>query len=201
MAINVSRAAIVLVKEFTYRGKAEEWSNRYTISGTIPTTDAGWEALGKAIWESERTFITTRTKLVTIYGYATGQAASVASINIRTQNYPFGTGQDTYNAGTAMAGDQAAMLRAYVRRSSTGKKVYLRKYYHDVSINNADPDQINTVIKGYITAHGAKMLDGSLPGGVKWISPGGLDASAPEADAYVTTRTLKRRGKRPLPLP
>jgi hypothetical protein len=60
-----------------------------------------------------------------------------------------------------------------------------------------DADKVDTTWITAANTFGAKMIDGTLPGGAKYCGPQGAVLSAPEASQWLTTRTLKRRGKRP----
>lgn len=189
---------ITIIKEFTYRDQPEEWSNTYHFTGTTPANDADWKALAVAIFNSERTCYVNASKLVRAYGYAAGAAQSTAQIDftVGVPLRPPGTYANTFPRDWA-SGDQAATLRAKVGVSSTGKKVYIRKYFHGVVLNSDDQDKIEAGVKTALEAHGALMLGGTLPGGATWCAPQGAAGTQPSASQWITTRTLKRRGKRP----
>lgn len=190
---------VTIVKDFMYRGQLEEWSNSYSLDGTTPTTDALWKALFDAIIASEKTCYISDTRVVRAMGYQAGE-------NFVTYSYDYlGAGQSV--AGTWVPptqsmlwpGDGAGWLRARVGSTSSGKPRYVRKYFHGGGNNtNARDIMASNLITAYV-AHGTKMLDGTLPGAMKWCGPDGTIASAPSASPFVTTRTLKRRGRRPTP--
>lgn len=189
---------ITIVKQFTYRDLPEEWSNSYDLAGSPPADEAGWRALAVAIHNSERTCYRGNNQLVAAYGYVDGQAHSVAQIDFRA-------GANALQAGTlvgssydlAWAGDQAGWLRGHVGTSSTGKKVYVRKYFHGGQSSVGDPDELTQQARDAYMAHGQVMKSGSLPGGLTWCAPDGGAIGLTATSRYVTTRTLKRRGKRP----
>lgn len=190
--------SITLVKEFTYRGQAEEWSNTYHFVGDTPGNPAEWETLARAIWVSERTVLSDTNKLVQAYGYQAGSEISVAQVDFRPGSQTgLGGGAIGPAGGQAMAGDQALWVRAFVGLSATGKKVYVRKYYHGSWVQNGSPDLALPAMKTALLAHAAVMLGGTLPGDAVWSGPQGAIPIQPKASDYVTTRTLKRRGKRP----
>lgn len=188
---------ITIIKEFQYRGAAEEWSNTYNFNGTQPTTDADWKALALAIYASEKTLYTARCVLVRAYGYEPGNLHSIAQIDftVGTPLRPPGTLSGA--VGDPMAGDQAAWIRAKVGVSSTGKKVYIRKYYHDGMVENGGDPVMVAGWQSNAQAHAVLMLGGSLPGGATWCSPSGAAGTLPSHSNWPTVRTLKRRGKRP----
>ncbi len=189
---------LTLVKEFQYRGKPEEWSNTYHFTGVIPGTDAEWRALAVAVHASEKTCYESGSKLVTAYGYNGLAIASVYQGDFRV-------GTDALTPGTLvgaatdnlMAGDQAGWLRGHIGASIKGKKVYVRKYYHGGFTSNGLPDSITTATKNAYTAHGQVLKGGTLPGPSTWCAPNAGAIGLTGVSAFVTTRTLKRRGKRP----
>jgi hypothetical protein len=192
---------VTLVKDFTYRGKLEEWSNSYSLTGTTPTTDAGWKSLFDAIIASEKTCYQSSVRVIRAMAYKAtedhvtysfdylGSGATVAGTYVCPAN------------GFYWAGDQAGWLRARVGSSSNGKPRYVRKYFHGGASASMTPDPVaGTLISAYV-AHGGVMIGGTLPGSMKWCGPNGTVAATPSASPYVTTRTLKRRGRRPTPAP
>jgi hypothetical protein len=190
--------SITLVKRFTYRDLPEEWSNTYHLDGVTPVNDAEWRALAIAIHNSEKQCYTADHVLVAAYGYEAGNETSVYQGDFTVGSSALAPGTLTVVANsTRMAGDQAAWIRARVGLSSTGKKVYVRKYFHGGTVQTGDPDETQTNWRDNAAAHAAAMLAGGLPGGMKWVGPQGATPIEPQVSRYVTTRTLKRRGKRP----
>lgn len=190
--------SLTLVKRFTYRGQPEEFSNTYHLDGTTPTTAAEWKTLATAMWTSEKTLHRSTVVLVAAYGYEAGNNVSVAQIDYTTGTPLLPNGTLLAPGGdTAMAGDQASTLRALVGQSSTGKRVYVRKYFHGGNVQTSSPDLLTSSMLTAMNSHATLMLGGTLPGGMKWVAPQGATPTLPVASIYVTTRTLKRRGKRP----
>jgi hypothetical protein len=189
--------SFTLVKRMLYRGQQEEWSNTYHLSGTTPTTDAGWKALGDAIWASERHCYTDKAERVKMYGYAAGNEHSVYQWDALALGLTPEKGDLGGLSTTGMAGDQALTVRALVGTSSTGKKVYVRKYFHASNTDSVDQDKAGATAITAMVTHANLMLSGSLPGSMKWVGPQGATPTNVLANQYVTTRTLKRRGKRP----
>lgn len=190
--------SITIVKRFDYRDAPEEWSNTYHLDGTTPTTDALWRALALAIHLSEKECYTSNHVLVRAYGYEAGNEVSVYQGDFTIGGGALAPGVLGEDSGTTrFSGDQASWVRARVGLSSTGKKVYVRKYFHGGTRVSTDPDECTASLKAGLVYHAEKMLDGHLPGGMKWVAPQGATPIEPLASRYVTTRTLKRRGKRP----
>lgn len=190
--------AVTIIKEMDYRGTLEEWSNTYLLDGTTPTNPTEWKTLFDAIILSEKQCYTNLSKVIRAYGYTDESDLAIASYDYKAASAtvqgtltPAGTG--TY----AWAGDQAGWLRLRAGINVKGKPVYLRKYFHSGTSPNTTPDILVAGVKTAYVAHGNKMIDGTLPGGMKWIAKGGTVGTLPTASSYVTTRTLKRRGRRP----
>jgi hypothetical protein len=191
--------SITIVKEFKYRGRDEEWSNSYHFSGATPGDNPSWKELGDAIWAKEKACLRGDVKVVQYYGYQAGTVASVAQIDRRGEPVNLRGGALSGVGGQLMSGDQAAMCRALVGNSVKGKKVYVRKFFHGGFISDADADKVSGAMVAALIALAEAMTDGTLPGGRKWVSPSGAQATQPSAPPFVTTRTLKRRGARPSP--
>lgn len=192
---------ITIVKRFTYRNAPEEFSNSYHFSGTVPSDAAGWKTLADAIITAERPTVIADIKFVRAYGYVAGTIASVAQIDYTQAPNTLLSGTKTITAQIA-PGDAAATVRWLTPdTNSRGKKIYLRKYFHGVEVqagtSDAACDMVNPAQKALWLTFANKMIDGTLPGGFTYCGPQGAVASAPAVAQFVTTRTLKRRGKRP----
>lgn len=190
--------SITIIKRFKYRGKDEEWSNSYHFSGSTPSSDAGWKTLFDAVIAEEKKCYTSMCKVVRAYGYEAGNEHSVAQVDYAAA--PLTPIEGTFtlvgSGSYIQAGDAAAWIRARTpNKNSRGKWIYIRKYMHNVYANQDGllaPDQ-----KTAMEAFGAKLVSGTLPGNFKWVAPQGAEGGPIAVSAYVTTRTLKRRGKRP----
>ena len=101
--------------------------------------------------------------------------------------------------GNEMAGDQAGMIEWQTQRKNTrGKWIYLRKYYHGGGTAAGNADDVSTdtrlaydtlvqsLVQG-IWSSGHIIRSQKQPESFNWAA----------SSQYVTTRTLKRRGKRP----
>ena len=102
-------------------------------------------------------------------------------------------------AGTDTPGDTAAWVRwATGSLNSNGKAIYLRKYFHDVYYEVATtPDTIADGQKTAYNTFGTAMLT-PITGSISMAGPDGEAPPGPrDRSTYITTRTLKRRGRRP----
>lgn len=186
--------SIVINKVFFYRGAAEEWSNRYHFSGSTPSSLAEWKTLALAIWAEERKFLNGNTTFNGFLGYNAGDPTANAIMG--PDDLTAGEKTVGIATGSAAPGDVAAWVRwATGERGSKGRPIYLRKYFHGVPVSTTD--NIATSSRTAMLAYGEKMKDGTLPGGFKVCGPQGAVAGLVKVPTFVTTRTLKRRGKDP----
>jgi len=193
-------ASIVLVKRFTYRDQAEEFSNRYHFSGPTPQTDAEWKTLALGFASTEAAYHLSTVSFVHAYGYKPGTDHSVAQINLEVPG-PAPVGLYTVHSNEQkVAGDTVATIRWDTGQlNSRGKRIYCRKYIHGVTANDTDPDELGSFLKAAMESYIPRFTNGWLEGGRKYCGPQGAVLSEGGVDKYLTTRTLKRRGKRPLP--
>lgn len=190
--------SITLVKRFTYRDTQEEFSNKYHFSGTTPADAAAWKTLADAIIAAERPTVQASVRWYRAYGYVAGNDNSVFQ-------HDYAGPPDTSVAGTLalgtqrdVPGDIAVTIRWFTGAlSSRGKKIYCRKYMHGAVASPADVDEVGPAQLAAMATFAAKLIDGTLPGNFRYCGPQGAVLSAPSVAPYLTTRTLKRRGKRP----
>lgn len=195
---------LILVKKFNYRGDAEEeWSNRYWFTGLIPASDAEWEVLADTIKITELACYSPGSAVVRAYGYNNSDPHSptVWVKDYEATGAP-AAGTLTGSAGALlMSGDQAGMTSWRTnRRNARGKWIYLRKFFHDGFISPADTDTLDGGTLAAYGAHTLKLMNGTLPNG-RIVRSAKQDETIThgEASPWTTTRTLKRRGKRPVP--
>jgi len=198
-----SVVGMTLVKRFTYRGDTtEEFSNTYHLSGAIPADTAAWDALRDALVTQEKTCYTNQTSVVRIYGYDSDADDATA---VYVYDYLAGGGSGV--SGTCAPstlirapGDCAVWVRWKTSRvNANGKAIYLRKYFHDaLKSSDSVADLISGTQETALQNFGVKMRDGSFLSArtirSRLHSETLLGSSASH---YITTRTLKRRGKRP----
>lgn len=188
------------MKEFDYRGSTEEWSNQYWFTGAPPAGDGGWRALFDEIANLEKTVYTSLVTIVGGYGYADNAPGSAAVWGVDLRQAPNVTIPGTLPAGTTTPhpGDVAIWVRWRTsRRSLKGKPVFLRKYFHDArDPASIEGDIADPVQSAALDAFADSLGSGTL--GFTVAAQGHPDEVIVERGVaeFVTTRTLKKRGKR-----
>lgn len=187
---------ITVVKTFTYRDAPEEWSNKYHFQGTAPSTPADWRALADAFITEEKAILSYFVSITKVLCYTDTDNPAVYTYTLAD----FGGNV----AGTYMGvdedvppGDSAYLLRWNTGRVSTrGKPIYLFKYYHGGNRSSTDRDQLKADLKTLCStfANSVRSSSGAWPG---LADKTGAEPVGYLAETYYTTRTLKRRGRRP----
>jgi len=192
---------LVLTKRFTYRGDAtEEWSNKYWLTGTPPSSPGAWFSLYDEIAALERHCYTPASVIVSAVGYNDNDehAHAVWTRDNDVEGTPV-AGDLVAVPGQIFAGDQAGMISWKTeRKNSRGKWIYLRKYMHGGNQDQTDPDLIASSTHAAYQTFADALFNGNLTGGRR-IRSQLQDEYLQIADAswFITTRSLKRRGKRP----
>lgn len=200
-----SVVGITIVKKFTYRGDAsEEYSNTYHLDGAIPANAAAWRTLFDALVAAEKTVYTSAVSVVRGYGYDSdaADANAVWSVDLTVSPNTPVPGTLSLGSGTPAPGDSAVWVRWKTsRNNSRGKPIYLRKYFHlAIMAAGGVGDNVLAAQTTALNALGAKLDDGSFAEGRKIRSRTNAETIISHgASTFITTRTLKRRGKRPNP--
>jgi hypothetical protein len=193
---------LTINKRMSYRGDAnEEYSNTYMLSGGTPADSNAWRVLFDALVLEEKKLYRSVVSVVGGYGYnkvpGPGDSA-VWSVDLTVS--PNAPVPGTYAGASAdtLSGDTACWVRWGLDRFNTkGKRVYLRKYFHPAYREMGQYDQTAVSYVTALNAFGVKMRDGSFAGSRIITDRLGTAVVGSASSAYVTTRTLKRRGKRP----
>lgn len=190
---------ITVIKEMSYRGTLEEWSNSYVLSGTDPADAAAWAAWAAKIKDVEQPVLPASQRFSRWYGYNQGHWETKPQHIDAQGTYAAATnGTQTLSAASPAPGDAAIWVRWDTGQfTSRGKKIYLRKYFHGALVGGANLDTVSPAQITSALAYAAKMYDGtSLIGTARLARETGTLPIAHSVGPYVTTRTLKRRGKR-----
>lgn len=193
----MAAAGVTLIKTMTYDGATEEWSNQYHMT-LAPSDPAGWRTAVDGLIAQEKTVYTSRVTIVSALCYEDTDDASVYTYDLALFG---GVVAGTLSAGSSLGlpGDVAGWVRWDTgRRSSSGKPIYLRKYFHDVRSDGSPTlDSIYSTQRTAYLAFGTALLS-ALGGGFALAGPDGVEPPGPRAaSTYATTRTLHRRGRRP----
>lgn len=194
---------LILTKRFTYRGNPdEEWSNKYWLTGTPPSTEQHWLDLVADLGGKESLCYAPTSKLVSAMGYndTDPHAHNVFMADLVALSLTV-TGALVVDAGEFMAGDQAGIVQWQIaRKTKNGKPIRLRKFFHDGGTSLTDHDAIGSSTYSAYSNFATELVNGSVLGS-RVIRSQLQDESITFVGAYpyVTTRTLKKRGKRPLP--
>lgn len=192
--------SLVSVKSFTYRDQPEEFSNRYHFNGAMPDTWLNWKIFMDFLNAEERKIYTNDVTIVRGYGYVNDDSPAVAVIDYTVPPATVVPGTLAHTDQPKAPGDIAATVRWETGQlNSRGRKIYLRKYYHGVVLDFADFDKLDGNQKAAINTLAGVLTNGTMPGGAVLAGPHGVTAGAHLVNQFVTTRTLKRRGKRPTP--
>lgn len=189
---------IVTYKTFTWRGAPEEWGNTYHFLGDAPSTPADWRSLVDDFLDLELLAVKTTVICTRAICYADTDSPSVYSYDLSAFG---GTRGGAYNSGTegsvVQEGGSAYMARWDTgRRSTKGKPIYLRKYWHPAMTESGDPDVIDGPL---VTVVGTFALDVLSSSGA-WPGLAGPDGVAPVghlAETQATYRTLRKGRRRP----
>lgn len=193
--------SVTLIKKMSYRGNPnEEWSNKYFLTGGVPASDAEWLALVNALKAQERTCYSLNMTIVRAYGYNSDElnADSVYQRDmVAATETVVGTLSST--GGQLTQAESAAWVRWKTSRMSRGKPIYLRKYFHGIYAASSTTDTLSPATVTALQAFGAKMRDGTFLDGrtVRARNQTGETFLGHSISTYLTTRELKRRGKRP----
>lgn len=196
-----SVCGLVVIKEMAYRDNPnEQWSNKYWLTGTPPDDPNEWKALFDQLVADEVALYSPSSKVVGGIGYDdnTENANSVWAVDLTALGAEV-PGQLVVAQSEAMAGDQAGLVQWRTSRKSTrGKWIYLRKYFHHGGTGGASGDTITTATQAAYDHFAVLLLQGSAAHGRRIRSQFFDEVLQNKViSPWVTTRTLKRRGKRP----
>jgi hypothetical protein len=201
------KRALVLVLSFSYRGAPEEYSMKFHFNGAQPASEAGWKTLTDEVWTALKPGFNTSSALQRSYGYEDhpGWDPGEPLLSVSTVDYVNEYGgavpgtKASESSTPKSAGDQAIYARFPTpKRSTKGKPVYLYSFIHDVYVSPTTAENITAAQRTALLTAFTKLADGSLTNFGKRTTPDGIAVGTPPTmPGYMTTRTLKRRGRRP----
>jgi hypothetical protein len=192
--------SVTIIKTFSYRGTAEEWSNTYHFTGGDPANDAEWKAIADAIIAEEVHVYPSTCTVVRAVGHNAGETVHAWAYDYAAADEET-PGDAAISGGEEASGDVAAWVRwSTTQVTSKGKPIYLRKYFHAVLMRpTVSVDGINASLQTLYQTFGDFMLDFMGDASRVIAGPNGAVGQVAQVSQYATTRSLKRRGKRPRP--
>lgn len=195
----MSAPGVILIQSFTYRDAPEEFSNSYHILGSTPADDGVWRDVVNSLADIVKTVMPSRVKIVRALCYENLDGAHDSVYTYRLADWAGEVTCTFADTGPMTPGDAAMWLRFSTgRNTSSGKPIYLRKYYHSpITQDPPDEDKLLATQKTALEGAAADLLAGVGD----WPGLSDLDGSTLPggylASRFITTRTLKRRGRRP----
>jgi hypothetical protein len=194
----VAAPGVVLYKTFQYRGETEEWGNTYHFVGDAPGNPADWRSLVDALVTLEKTVLATNVTIERAICYEDTDHSSVYSYDLSAFA---GTVAGTYNVSTG-GGEQQEGGTSYMarwdtgRRSSKGKAIYLRKYWHPTVASGGTPDVVQASLVTLVAAFAGNVMgtSGDWPG---LAGPDGVAPVGHLAQTYTNYRDLRKGRRRP----
>lgn len=196
---------VIIKRGWRHGVQGEEWSNKYHLSGPDPANPTAWRALFDALVTAEKECYSSMTSVVRGYGYVSDADDATAAYSIDltvSPNTPV-PGVMAAAGGASMPSDAAVWVRWKLdRQNSNGKSIFLRKYFHDAyQVSGGTGAAVDAVLPAQKTAlnsFASLLFTGAgIDGGRHIRDKGGGNVIAAGISNFITTRTLKRRGKRP----
>src|SRR5439155_20108573 len=183
--------SLTIVKKFTYRDVGEEFSNRYHFSGGVPADATAWKALAAAVITAEKATQTPTTSWVRAYGHVNDDSVAAWTYDYLAAGSAVVGVPAGWSGGNPMPGDVAVWVRWQTANyTSRGKRIYLRKFFHNVWQSSSDVDKLVAAQKTALETYGAAWVTGFISNQYKICGPLGAAGSAPIASTWLTTRTL-----------
>lgn len=181
--------SVRIIKDFTYKGTTQRWSNRYHFNGGVPADNTAWNTLFDAIVDAEKSAIGSDSEIVEAVGYLAGATVAAHS---KTYITP---GEFTGGEGSRAPGDCAALVRyPTAARTSKNHPIYLFNYYHDVTIDIGDRDAVSSAYISALEDYADLWLAGFSDGTHTCVraGPNGADATARAVNPFITHRDFPR---------
>lgn len=189
---------VVLYKTFMWRGETEEWGNTYHFVGDAPSTASDWRDLVDDLVALEKTVLCDTVTIERAICYEDTDHSSVYSYDLSAfAGTVAGTFVTSTGGGETQEGGTSYMARWDTgRRSSKGKPIYLRKYWHPAYSSTGTPDVVKSNVVTLVAAFASAVLSvsGSWPG---LAGPDGVAPVGHLAQTYTNYRDLRKGRRRP----
>ena len=182
--------SIKVTKQFTYRGVARQWSNRYHFNGGTPADNAHWTTFSDAVVTAEKAIYGNVVTIVKTTGYAAG-----SEVPVFTKTYST-VGTLTPGSNAYAPGDAAILLRyATAVRTAKNHPVYLFNYFHGAITDGAlTPDTPYSTQKTAVNTYATSWMSGFSDGTTTYnrAGPNGATATGALVESYLTHRDFPR---------
>lgn len=184
-----TQPSLKIVKSFSFRGVTRLWSNRYYMTGPIPSNSTKWTTLADAVVTAEKACLHAQVTIVEAFGYAAGSDVPVFTKTYATAGLITPTGE-------LQQGEVAALVRySTATRTSKNHPLYLFNYYHRV-VASASPNTDTlwgthrTAFQTYASAWVTGFNDGTNV--QVRCGPNGDIATGISVDTFMTHRDFPR---------
>lgn len=192
-------AFLTIEKSFTYRGTREHWVNTYHFDN-IPPDSTQWQAIYVDLINKELAFLPVDVQVEGATGHNPGTPPVLVW---EIDQPPPGEGGPVglwipQSGDGACPGDAAFFIRyGTTQKNKLGKPIYLWNYYHGAYHRGVVDLQASSQFTAAATM-AAALVTGLSHGGVTYrrAGPRGAVAQNYKVGDFLTTRTLKHRGKR-----
>lgn len=181
--IAVTQPSVRVIKEFSFRGATQQFSNRYYFTGGTPSSDANWHTFFDQVKDYEKLCINAAVSIIEIHGYVAPSDVAVAS-----KAY---TQAGSLSSGTDVPGECAALLRHGTSKlSSRNHPVYVFSYFHKCHRDSSDADTLDATTKTALETYGGHWLSGITAGGITAVrsTPDGVAVNGTHVATFLTHR-------------
>jgi hypothetical protein len=185
--------SVKVIKNFSYRQSAKDFSNRYHFVGGTPVDDTAWHTLFDAIVLQEKTIYTSEVEIISCVGYIAGSDMPVSS-----KAYSTAGTLSTPALGKLAAGEMCILGRYSTNeRSTKNHPIYCFNYWHGAYADYASADEQDVAHPSQTSAVDTYMghwVSGFSDGTHTLVraSPNGAGANGHETDQWLVHRDFPR---------
>lgn len=166
--------SIKVNKQFTYRGVARIYSNRYHFNGGTPADSAHWTTFSDAVVTAEKACLPNgAVTIVGTVGYAAG-----SDVPVFTKTYST-AGTLTVSPAILAPGDCAGMVRySTTARTPKNHPVYLYNWYHPAMFPSGSQDILYSTQVSALGTYASAWIAGYSDGTNTYVRAGPNGATA-----------------------